>query len=83
MDDERFVDVEMECVIELANGGSIRCPAHPMECDYVRVCDRDGEEIAYWNVDEWVEEPTEVMGAIMGCAFMPTAIVRKDPPIQS
>jgi hypothetical protein len=80
--DEEYRDPEMECVIELANGGSIRCPAYPDDVDYVRVCDAKGDEIAYWSVDEWAEEPGLVMGAFLGCAYMPTQIVRKEtsPP---
>ena len=52
-------------------GGSIRCPSFPNECSYVRVCDDDGNEIAYWVADEWREAPEEVMGAIIGCAMRP------------
>lgn len=33
---------------------------------YVRICDRQGFEVAYWNEDEWREAPAEVMGAIIG-----------------
>lgn len=62
------VSFDDECVI--ATVGSvreIRCPAHPAECDYVRIT-VDGMEIAYWSSDEWGEAPAEVMGAILGAA---------------
>lgn len=62
-----------ECVLFVENSGrEIRCPAYPEECSYVRVCERDGTEVAYWNVDEWAEGATqgaEVMGAILGAAL--------------
>lgn len=33
---------------------------------YVRVVDATGDELFYWDEDEWREAPAEVMGAIMG-----------------
>lgn len=60
-----------ECVTQ--NVGSIRqirTPAHPSECDYVRVV-LDGLEIAYWSSDEWADDPMTVMGAIFGAAKGP------------
>lgn len=61
-----------ECVTQ--NVGSIRqirTPAHPSECDYVRVV-VDGLEIAYWSSDEWADDPMTVMGAIFGAANGPS-----------
>jgi hypothetical protein len=55
-------------------GGSIRCPAFPEDCSYVRVCNDNGDEIAYWTADEWREEPEQVMGAIIGAAMRPTVV---------
>lgn len=54
-----------ECIIELANGKSLHCPAFPDDCDYVRIV-QGGYEIAYWIYNEWAECPREVMGAIIG-----------------
>lgn len=45
----------------------IRSPAHPSDCNYVRVV-VEGYEVAYWDADEWRERPAEVMGAILGAA---------------
>lgn len=45
----------------------IRFPAHPEECSYVRVL-ASGIEVAYWINDEWAEDPSVVMGALMGAA---------------
>jgi hypothetical protein len=56
-----------EHVLRLNNGNEIRVPPYPTPCDYVRVV-RAGREVAYWSVDEWKEQPAEVMGAIMGAA---------------
>ena len=36
-------------------------------CSYIRFIDSDGHELAYWNCDEWAEDPQIVMGSIMGC----------------
>lgn len=38
----------------------------PEGCDYVRIVADDGGEIAYWDSQEWADEPVEVMGAICG-----------------
>ena len=55
-----------ECEIALADGRKIRCPAWPLDCEYVRIVDANDEEEVYWHFNEWQEEPQEVMGAFMG-----------------
>jgi len=55
--DEEFV-IEME-------DKQIRCPAFPQDCEYVRVTDKEGNEVAYWHYNEWEEEPQSVMGAFL------------------
>jgi hypothetical protein len=58
-----------ECVIQLANGNTIRTDTYddnPAGSSYVRVCAPDGREIAYWTYTEWAEDPQLVMGAILG-----------------
>ena len=54
-------------------GFELRYSASEDVVDYVRVCDPLGREIAYWNSDEWEEDPQVVMGAIIG------ALVRGRP----
>lgn len=64
-------DFEGECVIQLANGNTIRTDTYddnPAGSSYVRVCAPDGREIAYWTYTEWAEDPQLVMGAILGAA---------------
>lgn len=39
---------------------------NPSGCSYIRFVDEGGEELAYWDFAEWVEDPQLVMGAIMG-----------------
>lgn len=68
-DPGRVLDYGPECVLELVNGGSIRSPEFPDECDYVRVCGPGGREIAYWTSDEWRDEPQLVIGAFIGAAY--------------
>ncbi len=46
----------------LGSQRQIRSPAHPEECNYVRVV-IDGLEIAYW-----CDDPACVMGAFLGAA---------------
>jgi hypothetical protein len=62
-----------EFQVELADGRTLRCPAYPDECDYARVCDGDGQEIAYWHYNEWERAPAEVMGAIVATIGNPHA----------
>jgi len=66
-----FLDYGSECVIQLANGNTIRTDTYasnPAGSSYVRVCAPDGDEIAYWAYTEWAEDPQLVMGAFLGAA---------------
>lgn len=61
-------DYEDECVVDILDTPrQLRCPSYPEECSYVRVT-VDGLEVAYWDSQEWQEDPTVVMGAFMGAA---------------
>ena len=53
-------------VINKENGNQLRTQPYPAEVDYVRVCNSEGEEIAYWTMDEVIEDPADVLGAMMG-----------------
>lgn len=64
----RDTDYGDETIIHFANGASIRCAAYPNEVDYVRVCDDDSRELAYWVVDEFKEDFSDAMGAFLGLA---------------
>jgi len=65
-------DLKKESVIvrNKRTGHEVRVPAFPEACDYVRVVRHlpDGSviECAYWNEDEWADDPADVVGAIMG-----------------
>lgn len=61
---------ELELVTE--SGFMLRYPA---ALDYVRVCDPLGREVAYWVDDEWHEDPSDVLGALLG------ALVRQHKPV--
>jgi hypothetical protein len=54
-----------ETIVATGPGGRVLCPASPEPCTYVRF-ERDGREVAYWDVEEWIEDPTGVVGAILG-----------------
>lgn len=63
--DVHYVD---ECELDiLGSVRTIHSPSYPAECDYIRV-KADCFEIAYWVSTEWSEDPTVVMGAIIGAA---------------
>lgn len=65
---EDSASYEAECIIDITGSyRQIRSPAHPNACSYVRVL-VDGLEIAYWVDDEWRDDPSGVMGAILGAA---------------
>lgn len=54
-----------EAEIPVAPGVTICCPAYPASCDYVRVV-AHGEEVAYWDCQEWRDDMPDVMGALLG-----------------
>jgi hypothetical protein len=55
-----------EVRIRTETGIILAAPAYPADCSYVRVLGSDGEELAYWDHQEWKDAPAEVMGAIVG-----------------
>ena len=62
-------DMNDETIVELADGNTLRSGSKTfMAGDYVRLCDSEGEEIAYWHYDEWQNDPQLVMGAIIRSA---------------
>jgi hypothetical protein len=65
---------EEEIAILAHSGFYLKCPAFPQDCDYVRITDPLGREIAYWVSDEWRESPAEVMGAILGALVRGEAV---------
>lgn len=56
-----------ECVVQLANGRTLRTPAYPATCSYVRV-EHAGHELGFWTSQEWAEDSEIVLGAIVGLA---------------
>jgi len=60
-----------ELTLRLENGWSLRLGpgAEHVWGNYVRVCDKYGEEVLYYDHAEWAEAPEEVMGAFLACAF--------------
>ncbi|WP_126223518.1 hypothetical protein [Burkholderia ambifaria] len=63
--DNLHVQYGEETVVPIAGSGrEIRCPVRTDSDSYVRVV-VDGLEIAYWNRDEMVREPDDVLGALL------------------
>ncbi len=62
-----------ECALRAHTGFELRYDAEEETPSYVRVCDPQGREVAYWVSDEWRDDPELVMGAILG------ALVRGQP----
>lgn len=66
---------EGEVVVQLADGCTLRSgvyqpnePGALTSGEYVRLCDEYGNEILYWDQDEWATDPALVMGAIINSA---------------
>ena len=58
-----------ETVVKLANGKSLCSSSEEfMAGDYVRLVAENGDELFYWDNQEWAESPIEVMGAILRAA---------------
>lgn len=59
-----------ELIINLPNGNTLRCgqgTEHEWGGD-VKLCDPNGNELMYWDSDEWRDDPELVMGAIFVAA---------------
>ena len=55
-----------EVIVKLADGCTVRSGSeHRTAGDYVRICDENNKEIAYWHFDEWGDEPTRIMEAVI------------------
>jgi hypothetical protein len=65
-----------EIVFELDRGGAIRCPSEPIDGFYVRITDIDGTETAYWDEQEFSDDPEVVLGAFLGAALGAVVIDR-------
>lgn len=62
-----------EIIIPLPNGNTLRCgegDEHQWG-EYVRICDPKGDELFYWDRQEWADESECVMGAIFSAAIKP------------
>jgi len=63
-----------EVIVPLENGNTLRSGVYDPQDDsltcgeYVRLCDPNGNEIVYWDQEEWRDDPALVMGAIICCA---------------
>lgn len=65
LDDE----YENECAIIHSNAASLRFSAYPDPVTYIRAVSSTGEEIAYWTIDEILEDPSDVLGAAFGAVL--------------
>lgn len=70
-----------ELIIPLPNGGSLRC-GEAKSCvqwgGHIRICDPDGNEIFYWDSDEWEEEGESVIGAVFVASLKSIAELTKN-----
>lgn len=64
---------DREITIPLPNGCTLRCgEGDTYEWGgYVRIVSPIGDELLYWDANEWEEESESVMGAIFGAAITP------------
>lgn len=71
MAEDAVSDYGIEFIVDLQNGNTIRTDTYANNSagsSYVRICDPEGKELAYWVHTEWEEDSQLVMGAILGCA---------------
>jgi hypothetical protein len=65
--DGRPADYGVEsAVTAVPTGRTLRFASAPGAVDYLRVCEIDGREVAYWVDDELAEDAGEVLGAAIG-----------------
>ena len=72
---------QKEIKIPLPNGGTLRC-GQGGEFDwggYLRICDKQGKELLYWDVNEWEQEGEgeSVIGAVFSAAIKPLSTIKK------
>lgn len=67
--------IDGEVVVRLADGCTLRSGVYDesapdrLVCgDFVRLCDPDGDELLFWDAEEWATDPALVMGAIVNAA---------------
>ena len=62
---------KLELCLYTTNGNTVRCGEGEeyQWGGYVRVCDKNGNELFYRDSHEWEESPEEVMGAIFVAAL--------------
>ena len=60
-----------ELIIPLPNGKTLRCgPGEKHQYGgYLRICDKQGKELLYWDVNEWEEDGESVIGAVFAAAL--------------
>lgn len=63
-----------ENALRAHTGFELRYDAEEDAPSYVRVCDSQGRECAYWTSQEWQDDPEVVMGAILGCLVRGQAV---------
>jgi hypothetical protein len=69
--EESCVTAEHGAVLNLDNGVTVVCGSQTDDYvagSYIVVYNEDGEEIGYWDNQEWKDDPVLVMGAAMCCA---------------
>lgn len=74
-----------ELRIPLPNGGFLCCgPSSDgsMYGEYVVIRDADGNEILYWDNQEWADDPELVMGAIFGGSLQSIAELTSDRTLE-
>ena len=64
---------EHEIVIPLENGGSLRCGEGEdyQWGGYLRICDAEGNEVVFWDVNEIEEDAESVIGAVFAYSQPP------------
>ena len=82
-----------EVIVNLADGCTLRSGVYDPHAEgaltsgeYVRLCDQSGEEVLYWDKDEWATDPALVMGAIINSAAglrVKPCLENDDSPSQS
>lgn len=75
MSSDTLLNDDGEVVVALADGWSLRSGVYDTDADdaltsgeYVRLVRPDGSEYAYWDHNEWADDPALVMGAIINAA---------------
>lgn len=73
----------VELVIALPSGNTLCCgPGGEHQWGgYLRICNPEGQELLYWTMEEWRDNPEGCIGAVFSAALNPDLEIPPRQPL--